>query len=136
MSKIKFDIVTPRGSIYSADVEEVTATGSEGEFGVLPGHAPFITTLKSGLLSCVVDGKPVYFFSSWGYAEVGPDRVTILADSAERSEDIDVERAMAAKRRAEEDLRRQEEETFASAEASLERAMARIHVKETSMMRK
>lgn len=126
--KLHLSIVTPHGEVFSGEVDEVTATGSEGEFGVLPEHAPFITTLKSGLLSATNEGKKDYYFVSWGYAEVGPARVSILADSAEHSDDIDVARAMEAKARAEEALRHDDAEHFAAAEAALERAAARIHV--------
>jgi F-type H+-transporting ATPase subunit epsilon len=128
--KLQFELVTPHGSVYSGEVDEVTAPGSEGEFGVLPGHAPYITTLRTGLLICKSGGQNIYFFVSWGYAEVGPDKVVVLADSAERAEDIDIERARDARKRAEEILKRQEEENFASAEAALERAMFRVNIHE------
>jgi len=128
--KLKLDIVTPYGKVFSEDVDEVTASGSEGEFGVLPGHAPFVTTLRAGMLSCRQGTKNSYFFVSWGYAEVGHDKVVILADSAERAEEIDVQRAMEARKRAEERLKQQEAIDFARAEAALERAASRIHVAE------
>ena len=126
--KLHLDITTPQGSVFSGDVDEITATGTEGEFGVLPGHAPFITTLKSGVVSYKEDGKTEHFFVSWGYAEVEPGMVAILADSAEHSADIDIERAQVAHDKAMEALKRQDDEGFASAEAALERAAARIHV--------
>jgi F-type H+-transporting ATPase subunit epsilon len=128
--KIRLDIVTPYGLVFSEEVDEITASGSEGEFGALPGHAPYITTLKSGLFTCKSGGSPQYFFVGWGYAEVGPDKVLILADSAEKSADIDVERAREAKERAEERLRKQEEIDFTRAEGALERALSRIHIAE------
>jgi F-type H+-transporting ATPase subunit epsilon len=128
--KLQLDITTPQGSVFSGEVDEITATGSEGEFGVLPGHAPYITTLKSGALSLMADGKTEYYFVSWGYAEVGPDTVAILADSAEHATDIDVERARDAHERAIVAMDHEDEEKFAAAEAELERAAARIHVAE------
>ena len=126
--KLLLEIVTPQGLIFSEEVDEVTATGSEGEFGVLPGHVPFITTLKIGLLSSKSGNDTKFFFVNWGYAEIGPEKVMILADSAEKSDEIDVERAKAAMKRAEERLKKAEEVDFARAESALERAMARIQL--------
>jgi F-type H+-transporting ATPase subunit epsilon len=130
MEKLKLDIVTPDGLIFSGDVDEVTATGSEGEFGVLPGHAPFLTTLKIGMLVVKKGSEVMYFFVNSGYAEVGPDKVVVLADSAERAEGIDVERAKEAMKRAEERLKKREEIDFARAESALERATTRIRIAE------
>ena len=128
--KLQLDITTPDGSVFSGQVDEVTATGSEGEFGVLPGHAPYITTLKSGVLSYKADGKSEFYFVSWGYAEVEPDKIAVLADSAEHSEAIDIDRAREAHERAIVRLDHEDDEKFATAEAALERAAARIHVVE------
>ena len=128
--KLQLDITTPQGSVFSGQVDEVTATGSEGEFGVLPGHASYITTLKSGVLAVKNDGDSDFYFVSWGYAEVGPDKVAILADSAEHAKAIDIDRAREAHDRAIVEMDRLEGEEFASAEAALERATARIHVAE------
>ena len=127
-NKLTLDIVTPYGHIFTEEVDEVVAWGSEGEFSVLPEHTPFLTTLKTGMLTYKKGNETGYFFVSGGYAEVGPDKVLILADSAEKSEDIDVERAIAAKKRAEERLKQTEKFDEARATASLERAAARIHV--------
>jgi F-type H+-transporting ATPase subunit epsilon len=127
-NKIKLEIVTPYGLILSEDVDEVTCTGSEGEFGVLPGHVPFFTTLKIGMLIYKAGNTTKYVFVNWGYAEVGPNRVMILADSAEKSEDIDVERAKTAMKRAEERLKKIEEFDFARASSSLDRAVIRVQV--------
>jgi len=128
--KLLLEIVTPQGLIFSEEVDEVTASGSEGEFGVLPGHVSFITTLKIGMLTCRTGNETKYFFVSWGYAEVGSEKVLILADSAERSEEIDLERAKAAMKRAEERLKKAEEIDFARAESALERAVTRIQLVE------
>ncbi|GAB4406807.1 MAG: F0F1 ATP synthase subunit epsilon [Thermodesulfovibrionales bacterium] len=129
-NKLRLEIVTPHGLVFSGDVDEITAAGTDGEFGVLPGHAPFVTTLKIGMLTYKKDNEVGYFFVNSGYADVGPDRVTVLADSAERSEDIDVERAKEAMKRAEERLRQAEKIDFARALASMERATIRIQVAE------
>jgi F-type H+-transporting ATPase subunit epsilon len=129
-NKLKLEVVTPYGLILSEDVDEVTAAGSEGEFGVLPSHAPFVTTLKVGMLTYKKGNEVKYVFVNSGYAEVGPDKVVVLADSAEKSEDIDVERAKGAMKRAEERLKKMEEIDFARAESSLERASARVQIAE------
>lgn len=126
--KLRLEIVTPYGLVFSDDVDEFTATGSEGEFGVLPGHAPFLTALKVGMLTYKKGSETGIFFVSGGYAEVGPDKATILADSSERAEDIDVERAKAAMKRAEERLKQAEKIDFARATAAIERSTIRIQV--------
>lgn len=128
--KILLEIVTPQGLVYSDEVDEVTAAGSEGEFGVLPGHVPFVTTLKIGLLTCKKGNEFKYFFVNWGYAEVGHEKVMILADSAEKSEEIDLDRAIAARKRAEERLKHAENVDFARAESALERAVTRAQIVE------
>lgn len=127
---IKLEIVTPYGLTFSGEVSEMTATGTEGEFGILPGHTSLITTLAIGMLAYKKDRENGYFFVSGGYTEVEADRVTILADSAERSEDIDVERAKAALKRAEERLRQAENIDFVRAQTALSRAAIRVQVAE------
>lgn len=129
-NKLKLEIVTPYGAVYSDDVDEFTATGSEGEFGVLPGHAPFITTLKTGILTYKKGPETGHIFVSGGYAEVGPEKTIILADSAERAEDIDIERAKAAMKRAEDRLKQMEKVDFARATAAVERSTIRVQVAE------
>lgn len=126
--KLLLEIVTPQGLVFSDEVDEVTATGSEGEFGVLPGHVPFVTTLKIGILTCKKGNESKYFFVNWGYAEVGHEKVMILADSAEKSDEIDLERAMAARKRAEERLKHAENVDFTRAESALERAVTRAQI--------
>ena len=128
--RLLLEIVTPQGLVFSEEVDEVTASGSEGEFGVLPGHVPFVTTLKIGMLTCKKGSEIKFFFVNWGYAEVGAEKVMILADSAERSEEIDIERAKAAMKRAEERLKKAEEIDFARATAAIERATIRVQVAE------
>jgi len=129
-NKLKLEIVTPYGLIYSDEVDEVVASGSEGEFGVLPQHIPFLTTLKIGMLIYKKGSETGYLFVNSGYAEVGFDKVLILADSAERAEGIDVERAKAAMKRAEERLKQAEKFDYARATAALERAVTRVQVAE------
>jgi F-type H+-transporting ATPase subunit epsilon len=128
--RVLLEIVTPQGLVFSEEVDEVTASGSEGEFGVLPGHVPFVTTLKIGMLTCKKGTESKFFFVNWGYAEVGGEKVMVLADSAERSDEIDIERAKAAMKRAEERLKKAEEIDFTRAESSLERAVTRVQVAE------
>ncbi|MEC4675395.1 MAG: F0F1 ATP synthase subunit epsilon [Nitrospirota bacterium] len=128
--RLLLEIVTPYGLVFSEDVDEVTASGSEGEFGILPGHVPFVTTLKIGMLVCRSGSDTKNFFVSWGYAEVGPDKIQVLADSAERSSDIDIQRAREAMKRAEERMKKAEEIDFRRAETALERAVTRIQVSE------
>ena len=128
--KLTLDIVTPYGHVFTDEVDEIVAAGSEGEFGVLPDHVPFLTTMKIGMLTYKKGPETGHFFLNWGYAEVGPDKVTILADSAEKSEDIDIERAKEAMKRAEERMRKAEEIDEARANASIERAVMRVQVAE------
>ncbi len=128
MDKLRLTIVTPYGQLLSEDVDEVTAPGSEGEFGVLSGHMPFFTTLKIGILTYKIGNEQRYVFINSGYAEVTHDKVVIVADSAERAEDIDVERAIRAKERAEERLKKMEQIDVARATAALERATMRIQL--------
>jgi len=103
--KILLEVVTPEHLLLSKQVDEVIAPGAEGEFGVLPGHAPFISMLKIGELRYKVDNTWTYMAVLWGYAEVIPSKVTILAEIAEKAEDIDVERATKKVTEAEERLK-------------------------------
>ncbi|QTA93201.1 ATP synthase, subunit epsilon (ATP synthase F1 sector subunit epsilon) [Desulfonema magnum] len=128
------EIVTPEKSVVSEDAQIVMAPGSLGEFGVLVGHTPFLTTLKLGAVRYTdADGKERSIFVSGGFAEALPDKVTILAESAERRRDIDLERAKAALERAQKRLddQKKEEIDFTRARAALERAMHRMRVGET-----
>ncbi|GBE03183.1 ATP synthase epsilon chain [bacterium BMS3Abin09] len=132
---LTLDIVTPHGHIFTEEVDEVLAPGSEGEFGVLPDHSPFLTTLKIGILSYKKGSETGYFFINWGYAEVGPDKVTILADSAEKSDEIDPERAKEALKRAEERLKQATNVDEARATSAVARATARIGLVDTHVPR-
>jgi F-type H+-transporting ATPase subunit epsilon len=103
---ITLEIVTPERSIVSEQVDEVQLPGAEGYFGVLPGHAPLLATLQVGELWYRIGQEKHYLAVAFGFVEVLPDRVTVLAQIAERPEDIDVPRAEAAKKRAEERVAR------------------------------
>jgi F-type H+-transporting ATPase subunit epsilon len=112
-------------------VDEVIAPGSEGEFGVLPGHTPFLTTLNVGMLSYREGGEWHRLAVDWGYAEVGADRVVILAEGADRAADIDLAEARIAKERAEKLLSEKlEQKDYEKARIELLRAMIRIQVAE------
>ena len=129
-NKLNLEIVTPFGLVFSDQVDEVIVQGTEGEFGVLPDHIPFFTTLKIGMLTYRKGTEKGYFFVNWGYAEVGPDKVLILADSAERSDDINLERAIVAKKRAEERLSQVEKFDEARTTAAIERSVSRVQIAE------
>lgn len=133
MAKIRFEIATAERVIYSDDVDIVIAPGIEGQMAILPSHAPLLTMLQSGELVVRKEGEETAIFVSGGFLEVMQNRVTVLADTAERAEEIDVERAEEAKRRAEERLKDKEylpEMDLAHAEVALRRALTRIKVAE------
>ena len=132
MSSLKVDIVTAERTVYSGEVEAIIAPGVEGQLGILPHHAPLMTILKAGELVVRKDSWDESLAISGGFLEVRPDRVIILADSAERAEEIDVARAEAARKRAEERLKERAAGSVevAQAEAALQRAVARISVAE------
>lgn len=131
MSSLKLDIVTAERVVFSEDVDEVVAPGIEGQLGILPHHAPLMTILQSGELVVKRGNEEDIMAISGGFLEVRPDRVIVLADSAERAEEIDTERAEAAKKRAEQRLaERTSEIDEARVQASLRRAIARLAVAE------
>src|SRR6185295_17955644 len=103
---LRLEFVTPERAIVHEDVDEVEIPGEEGYFGVLPGHAPLLTSLRPGALWYRKGTEKMYAFVAGGFAEVLPDRVAILAPIAERAEDIDAKRAEAARHRAEERISR------------------------------
>src|SRR6266702_1576929 len=98
---LTLEIVTPEGLLLREQVDEVIAPGEEGYFGVRPGHTPFMTSLGVGVIDYKKDCQLSHLTSFWGFCEVLPDRVNVLAELAERAEDIDVGRAAEAKTRAE-----------------------------------
>jgi F-type H+-transporting ATPase subunit epsilon len=134
---LKLDIVTVERLVYSEDVDMVIAPGTDGEMAILPRHAPLLTSLTYGELRVRRGDDENSFAISGGYMEVQPDRVTVLADTAERAEEIDLERAEAARRRAEDRLAAlvDEKVDFAKAEAALRRSVIRIKVAETRRRR-
>jgi F-type H+-transporting ATPase subunit epsilon len=138
MPGLKIDIVTAERIVYSAEVDAVIAPGAEGQLGILPHHAPLMTILQAGELVVRKGGQEEIMAISGGFLEVRPDRVIVLADQAERAEEIDASRAEAAKKRAEERLagRKATGEDAALAEAALRRALVRLSVAERVKTRK
>ncbi|NQT68805.1 MAG: F0F1 ATP synthase subunit epsilon [Desulfobacteraceae bacterium] len=129
--KIKLEVVTPEKYVVDEEVEIVVAPGVIGEFGVLIGHTPFLTTLKTGTVRYTdANGKERFVFVSGGFAEALPDKVTVLAESAERRRDIDVARAKDAQQRAQERLAQEKAEDidFLRAQIALERAISRLNL--------
>lgn len=134
MAQIHLEVVTPSGAVVSEEVDIVTAPGVGGQFGVLANHAPFLSTIKTGTLSYKKDKGEQYLMVTGGFAEVSNNKITFLVESAEYGNEIDVERAMRAKERAEKRLLQAEQGTEkinrTRAEAALQRAVARIHTAE------
>ncbi|MDO8612213.1 MAG: F0F1 ATP synthase subunit epsilon [Dehalococcoidia bacterium] len=135
---LKVDIVTAERLVYSEEgVERLIVPGVEGELGVLTLHAPLLTMIQPGVLRIVKGGDEVEMAITGGFIEVRQNRVTILADAAERAEEIDTVRAEEARRRAQRRLEeRISEEDLARAEASLARALARLKVAERRRRRR
>ena len=130
--KIQLEVVTPEKMVISEMVDIVIATGVEGEFGVLPGHIPFLTPLKVGELRYRIANKHDYLTVMGGFTEVSHNKVTVLAEAAEQARDIDIERAKKAKERAERRLAeaqaKKEGIDYVRAEAALKRAILRITI--------
>jgi F-type H+-transporting ATPase subunit epsilon len=125
----QFEIVTPDKLVVRDVAEEMQIPAKNGYIGVLPGHAPLITELAVGEISYRNGGYTGHIAVAWGFAEVLPDKVTILAETAERAEEIDVKRAEEARNRAEEELKSSETETdVARAQNALSRAETRLQV--------
>jgi F-type H+-transporting ATPase subunit epsilon len=130
MSPIRLDIVTAEQSVYSDDVDIVIAPGVEGQLGILPHHTPLMTMLQPGELIARKGSEEYSLAVSGGFLEVRPDRIIVLADSAERAEEIDIARAEEAKKRAEQRLaeRYTPEVDAARAEAALRRSLIRLKI--------
>jgi F-type H+-transporting ATPase subunit epsilon len=128
--QLKLELITPHRKVVSEEVDEITATGTIGEFGVLPGHTAFLTSLKIGELSYKKGGAVFHLAVNAGFFEVVNDTVTVLVDSSERAEEIDLERAKKAQARAEEGLKSvlQEDKQYKEMEAALQRALIRMQV--------
>jgi F-type H+-transporting ATPase subunit epsilon len=131
---IHLEVVTPSGPIVSDDVDIVSAPGYGGDFGVLANHAPFLSTIKIGSLVYKKDGKENYLMVSGGFCEVSTNKITFLVESAEAGQQIDVDRALRAKERAEKRIAEAKTQTekinMARAHAALQRAIARLKVAE------
>ncbi len=127
---LRLEFVTPARAIVHEEVDEVQLPGEEGSFGVLPGHAPMLATLATGIMWSRKGADTTYALIDGGFVEVLPDRVSILARVAERAEDIDIERAEAAKRRAEAELTKPGTVDFdvERARIAMLRAIARLQV--------
>ena len=128
--RLTLEIATPMRLVVSETVDEVVAPGIEGYFGVLPGHAPFLTTLGVGIVTYRIGRDEHQLAVSGGFAEVRNDKVIILADTAERPDEIDRARAERARERAERRLsgRTQEEVDYARCQIALARALTRLQV--------
>lgn len=131
MADFQLDIVTPEKRVYSGAVQRFQGPGTEGSFGVLARHAPLLTSVKTGQIAFLDEkGKARRMATSGGFVEVGNNQVTVLAETAEFAEEIDVARAQAARSRAQERLEKQEEGVdVARTQAALARALNRLRVR-------
>ena len=128
-TKLTLEIVTPDRALVSEQVDEVQLPGSDGYFGVLPGHTPLLASLQVGELWYRIGQEKYYLAVAFGFVEVLPERVTVLAQIAERAHEIDVARAEAAKKRAEELVaRRQTDLDFERARVALMKSLIRLQV--------
>jgi F-type H+-transporting ATPase subunit epsilon len=130
VEKLYLEVITPERVMVQQDVDTVEALGTVGEFGVLPGHVAFLSTLEHGEIRFIADGGTRFIATSGGFAEVLENKVTLLLDTAEFAEEVDVTRAQRAKERAESGLKEvsSEQEEFYRLEAALMRAITRISV--------
>lgn len=125
--KLHLKITTHERVVFDSDVDEIYAKGTQGEFGILPGHVPFMSGLEIGITKVVIDGKPERFTTMGGVFQLKDNEALILTQTAERAEEIDVERAEKAKRRAQERLEQEEDNLdIQRAEIALARALARL----------
>jgi F-type H+-transporting ATPase subunit epsilon len=125
----QLEIVTPAKLVVKDAAEEAQIPGSSGYLGILPGHAPLITELGVGAITYQAGGETHTLSVAWGFAEVLPDKVTILAEAAEHPQEIDVERAQKARARAEERLKSNDPQVdYTRAEDALQRAETRLNV--------
>ncbi|MBP1709873.1 MAG: synthase epsilon chain [Deltaproteobacteria bacterium] len=133
--EITLEVVTPEKMVFSGKVDEVTLPGTEGEFGVLRGHEPFLTSVDIGELYFLAGGKKIYYAVNTGYAEVTGSKVTVLIETAERADAIDKDRAIKAKEKATASLGQlnKEHEDYEKMRLALARAINRISVAEKLM---
>ena len=137
-TKLTLELVTPDRAVVREDVDEVVVPGSEGELGILPGHTPLLATLKVGELWYRQGQEKHYIAIAFGFVEVLPDRVTVLAQIAERAQDIDIVRAERAKQRAEERLAKpsaQSDLDFERARVAMMKSLIRLQVASRTRMR-
>jgi F-type H+-transporting ATPase subunit epsilon len=126
--QIHLEIVTPESQLFSGLVDSITVPSNTGYLGILPGHAPLLAELGIGEISYKIGEKTEYLFCSWGFIEVLPERVVLLAQTAEAASDIDMKRAEEAKARAERRLASKDPGMdYARAELAMLRAIARIN---------
>ena len=131
MATLKLEIVTAESPVFTGEVDSIVAPGSVGQFTILPHHAAFMTMLEAGELCLRMGGQETFMVVSGGFLEVIDDKVIVLADAAERADDIDAARAEAAKKRAQEQMRRPlTGPELVAAEAALRRSLARLKVSE------
>jgi F-type H+-transporting ATPase subunit epsilon len=135
--QLQLEVVTPERRVLSEQVNSVTVPGRSGEMGILPGHAPLISELQTGVLSYNEDGTVFQLHVSGGFVEVTDDRVSVLAEIAERPEEIDAARARQARERTEKQLSSWSgtEEDFEKARAKLERSVVRLQLATSSTQR-
>ena len=127
-TSIELQILTPDRLVVKEQVDEVEIPGTEGYFGVLPGHTPMLASLAVGEMWYRKGQEKTFLSLAYGFAEILPDRVTILATLAERAEDIDVTRAEEAKRRAEQRLQQAKDVDYERARTALAKSLARLQV--------
>lgn len=127
---VHLDVVSAEDSLFTGAVETVQVTGSEGELGIYPGHAPLITTIKPGMVRVVKEGgEEEIIYVAGGVLEVQPHNVTVLADTAVRGEELDEQQALDAKKRAEEAIADSSSDlSYAEAAAELSRALAQLQI--------
>lgn len=130
MNTVQVDIVSPERKVYEGQVQMVIAKGVEGELGIMAGHAPLVTPLKTGALRLLTEKEEQVIAVSGGFLEVRPEKVTVLAETAELPEEIDVTRAQSAKERAEDRLKglKKGDHDFSVNEHALQRAVNRMNV--------
>ena len=134
-SEMLLEIVTPDKLVLSQSVDYVGAPGLLGEFGVLPNHIPFLSALGIGSLMYKLGGKNNYIFISGGFAEISGNKVTVLAEVAEKPEDIDLERARKAQERAKARLEKTKEDIdYARAQAAMQRSFMRMKTAESAKL--
>ncbi|MEE8319179.1 MAG: F0F1 ATP synthase subunit epsilon [bacterium] len=128
-TKLTLEVVTPEKVVISEEVDEVVLPGIEGEFGVLPGHIPFLTALKVGAMYYKKGEESEYLALSWGYVEVASDRVMVLAETAEKATEIDIKRAEDSREAAEKILTAGKEDTeYEKAQVRLEKSIIRVQI--------